>query len=122
MEVLAVNTAAGDVVITNGVLEPESIQVLLPASNVVVAPAVSVPLPIVKTPETVMEPVPPVRVVTVKGVAVPSEFEKVRLLNVQPTAPEAAPKFFAAAIRCSKVPPVRVIVPAPATEPLTVTF
>src|SRR3989338_4309703 len=68
-------------------------------------------------PLMVMPPVP-AWVVIVRDD--PDEFEKVKLLNVHVLLPAVVPKFFAAATRCSTVPPVMEIVPVPAMLPYTV--
>ena len=100
-----------------GVPVPEIIQFLLPALSVVAA--VSPASPIVSV-EAVMLPEPPVWVVTVSPPAV--EFENISVENVQLFVPLVVPKFLAAAILCSNVPPVIFTVPVPTALPFTVTF
>lgn len=117
VDVEAVKLPAGDDNMANGVPEPESLQMRLPAFKVV-APAWSPLLPTDKMEATVTVPVPPVCVVMVMPVVV--ELLKVRLLKVQSLAPEVVPKFFAAPTLCSNAPPVKLIVPAPVTLPLAV--
>ena len=59
-------------------------------------------------------------VVMVTAVEVTLPFENVRLLKSHGEEPEVVPKFLAEVTRCSNVPPVRLMVPVPATFPFIV--
>src|SRR3989344_2125010 len=84
-------------------LVPLSVQVLAPASKVVVSPAVSVPLPTCKSVWTVTPPLPPLLVVIVRGVPLPLELLNIRVPNAQAFEPEVVPNVLSAATLCSKV-------------------
>ena len=99
-------------------LAAEIIRSLVSLSKVVVL--VSVALPMVSVPFTIIWPVAMLAVVIVKFPI--EEFSKLRLLNVQLVEPDVVPKFLSNAALCVKVLVVKLMMPAvPATLPLTVT-